>query len=170
MLKKYYALPLAAALLCGTANAGTGKADFDVLLTVTESCTISDKTPENVNFGSKPRASGAVSYTAEGQLFVDCSQDTRYYIGLNGGNNAGAASTDPQPGSRQMANPAKTVFVKYELFSDATRKTFWGNTEANGLSRSGKGRVDGIAVYGEVTSANVAAGSYKDTVTATIVY
>ena len=169
MRTKYFALSLAAAALCGTAHAGA-KTDFDVLLTITESCTISDKTPDNVNFGSKPRVSGTVSYAAEGKLYVDCSEGTDYYIGLNGGKNAGSDVADPKPGVRQMANGAGTIFVKYELYQDAAHTKFWGNVKTNGRAAAGLGKVDPISVYGLVTSANVAAGAYTDTVTATIVY
>ena len=168
--------PIAAAIVafCGSATAAQSTTNFDVTLTIAESCTFGAKVAENdVNFGSKARASSAVRYEAEGKLSIDCSEGTDYYIGLNGGGNAGSDVSNPKLGVRQMSNGATgagAVYVKYDLFQDTARTVFWGNVTANGKSGTGTGRVESISVYGLVTNANVASGSYRDNVTATIVY
>ena len=172
---KYWAIATAIAAACGSATAAQSTTDFDVLLTIGESCTFGAKAAENnVNFGSKARASSAVRYEAEGKLTIDCSEGTDYYIGLNGGGNVSASDKlDPALGVRQMSNGvagAGAIYVKYELFQDSGRTTFWGNVKANGKGGTGLGRAEPVSVYGLVTNANVAAGSYKDTVTATIYY
>lgn len=172
---KYWAIAAAIAASCGTATAAQSAVDFEVLLTIGESCTFGAKVTENnVNFGSKPRATSTVKYEAEGKLYIDCSEGTEYYIGLNGGANVPAADKlDPGLGVRQMSNGVTgpgAVYVKYDLFQDSGRTKFWGNVKANGKGGTGLGKPDPISVYGLVTNANVAAGSYKDTVTATIYY
>lgn len=171
---KNWGFAAAIAVSCGAATAAQTPFDFEVQLTIGETCTFSaTATENNVNFGSKPRASSPVQYTAEGKIYVDCSEGTDYYIGLNGGdNNVGADKTDPGTGVRKMSNGASTgaVYVKYDLFQDSLHTKFWGNVKANGKGGTGLGKPQLISIFGLVTNANVASGSYKDKVTATVYY
>ena len=46
----------------------------------------------------------------------------------------------------------------------------WGNIADNRLSQQGTGETQNIKIWGNVPNANVPAGKYSDTVTATITY
>jgi spore coat protein U-like protein len=66
---------------------------------------------------------------------------------------------------------AGTNFVPYGLFRDAGRTLAWGTTiGTNTLSGVGTGAAVSTPVYGRVTSRNAPAGTYTDTITATITY
>jgi spore coat protein U-like protein len=59
--------------------------------------------------------------------------------------------------------------LSYNLYSNSTRSNVWGNTLATSLGTTGTGSVVGLIVYGSVPAAqNKPAGSYSDTVQATI--
>lgn len=57
----------------------------------------------------------------------------------------------------------------YQLYTDASRTKVWGSTGGTDtLAGTGDGPAQSIPVYGRLESANVKAGSYTDTITATI--
>lgn len=164
-LKKLFGAAALGAILT-VANAGDAQAQgtdtttFNVTITIVESCDIHTGAATNVAFGSQTRSAGTAD--AAGTLQVNCSLNTAYNIALNNGSNFAA-------GTRRMANGG--VFVPYGLFKDAGRSTAWGNTVGtNTLAGSGTGSAVAVPVYGRATSLNAPAGTYTDTVTATITY
>ena len=162
-----------AAMGAAQAQAATDTTTFKVKLTVTESCLIGATLPTDVSFANQARTAAALTLDAAGQLNVNCTVGTAYNIGLNGGLNATipAGTAAPVLGNRRMRLGATTNYVPYELYSNAARTTFWGNTIGTStLTGTGTGASVAVPVYGRVTSANVPAGAYEDTVTATVTY
>lgn len=159
----------------GAARADTDSRDFQVLLEIADSCSISTTTkPTDVNFGKQVRSTGSI--TANGTIYVKCNKGASFHIGLNGGlNYAKAASAtgskiDPVAGGRAMVNGAGTVYVPYELYSDASG-TFWGNTVGTSTFDPPAATDDkemSFTVYGKVPNLDYAKGVYADTVTATV--
>ncbi len=149
--------------------ATTDTTTFKVKLVITESCTISAVTPTDVNFGTVARTAAPVTNGVTGQLSVNCSAGTPYTIGLNGGLNSATPAT-PSLGERRMKHSSAPTLVPYDLFQDLGHATFWGNTAGSWFSKNGIGSAELIPVFGFLTNVNFAAGSYEDTVTATITY
>lgn len=157
------AIPLLAPL---AGHAATDTANFQVRLVITESCDIHTSAPTDVDFGTTPRVAAAVALTATGSLTVNCSPNTAYAIGLNGGNNASAT---PAAGERMMKG-ALGGFVPYDLYQDGAANVFWGNTAGSWLTGTGTGANQTHPVHGRLTNVNFVADTYVDTVTATVTY
>ena len=154
---------LAGAALSPVAFAGSDDTQFDVTITITSTCSIDAPAATDVAFGSN--VSTATNIRAAGQLNVNCTPGTDYQIALDEGANAAGAGIT----ARAMSDG--TNLVPYQLYTDANRSDVWGNTLDNDtLSGTGNGQVQAIQVYGEVPSANFPAGTYTDTVTATVTY
>jgi spore coat protein U-like protein len=152
-------------------QAATDTTTFLVRIVITESCTISTTAPTNVDFASQARATAAVALAATGTLNVNCSAGTPYNIGLNGGTNTSGTIGAPVAGQRRMRLGATTNYVPYELYQNTGATTFWGNTIGTStLAGTGTGSNQALSVYGRVTSVNFPAGTYEDTVTATVTY
>lgn len=135
--------------------AGSDSAQFEVRLTVTESCKFT--AAQNVEFASIDRSTKAAS-NAKGQLNVTCTLNTPYKIALAG---SGEMSN--------ITNTMSTSKVPYKLYQDSARTAEWD--AANLLSRTGNGKDQTIPVYAKLAgNTNVEAGSYVDTVTATVTY
>jgi spore coat protein U-like protein len=147
----------------------TDTTTFKVKLTITESCTISAVAPTNVDFGTVARTATPVTNGVSGQLSVNCSAGTPYLIGLDGGLNS-ATPAAPSLGERRMKHSTAATLVPYDLFQDLGHNTFWGNTPGSLFSKNGIGSAELIPVFGFLTNVNFQAGSYEDTVTATITY
>lgn len=162
---------LAASLAVAAAgHAATDSTTFKVKIVITESCSISTTAPSDVVFGTVARTSTTSNYDAAGALNVNCSAGTPYAIGLTGGANSTGTPAAPAAGDRRMKHATASVYVPYDLYQNSTRTTFWGNGTANSLSGTGTGASVAVPVYGRLTNVNFAAGSYEDTVTATITY
>lgn len=162
---------LAAAGVVAGAQAATATSTFLVKLVITESCTISTPAATDVDFASQTRATTAVSVTATGTLNVNCSAGTPYTVGLNGGLNSVGTVGTPATGDRRMKHSTSTNLVPYELYQNSAATTYWGNTAGtNTVAGTGTGAAVPLSVYGKLTSVNFPAGTYQDTVTATITY
>lgn len=156
-------LALAIALAAGVAaNAQADTTTFDVKITITESCTISDTAATDVEFGTHA-SSAAANIDAQGTLVVNCTPNTDYDIALDNGQHY---DTD-----RRMEGQG--YFVPYALYRDASRDQAWGATiGTDTLAGTGTGANQSIPVYGRVAAGatNVPAGNYSDTVTATVTF
>ena len=87
---------------------------------------------------------------------------------LGQGANPDGASSDAVP-VRQMTDG--TNFLTYFLFQETGRTTVWGNTALTGVAHTGTGTLTAITVFGRLGAGqNVPAGSYTDTVVATITF
>lgn len=131
---------------------------FEVKIVITESCNISTTT--NVDFGSNARSSTVSE--AVGALNVNCTPGTPYTIALDGG------SFPDGNGTRRMTKGTDTIL--YGLYKSTGTTDPW--TSASPLSGSGNGNNQALSIYGNLVSgaSNAPAGTYLDTVTATVTY
>ncbi|UJA01462.1 hypothetical protein GBN93_11140 [Acinetobacter johnsonii] len=134
--------------------AGTDSTQFEVKLTVNESCKFTAF--QDVEFASVDRSTKSAS-NAKGQLNVTCTLNTPYKIALAG------------TGEMSNTNTSSTSKVPYKLYQDSTRTTEWD--AVNLLSKTGNGKDQAIPVYAKLAgNTNVEAGTYVDTVVATVTY
>ena len=148
-------------------NAATATNNLSVTATVAASCII---TTNAVAFGAYDPivANKTANLDSTGTVTVTCTNGSVNTITLGQGANATVGSTDALP-LRQMA--ATTNRLSYQLYTDAARLVVWGNTVGAGIARTGNGVADPLTVYGNVTAGqNVPAGSYSDTVVATVTF
>ena len=141
---------------------------FSANATVTGSCTIS--AVGTMNFGSlglsfmttdKTGVSANIDYT--------CSAGMSVILTLGQGANPAAGSSDAAP-LRQMRLGATSNYIKYNLYTDNTYSTVWGNTAATGVQTTGTGSGQTALVYGTALHATVQAGNYSDIVVVTITF
>jgi len=146
----------AAAGIASAASAGSATANLGISASVAATCTISTSA---VAFGAY---SGA-QVDASGTVTANCVIGTPWTIGLGTGTGTGATTSN-----RKMTSGANTL--SYALFSDSTRTTNWGNAiGTDTVAGTGTGASQNQTVYGRIAAGTVpAAGSYSDTVVATI--
>ena len=147
------------------ANAGSSTSNMGVTATVVSSCSI---TAGTLAFPNYDVVTGA-QVDGSAQLSVACSKGAITSITLGQGGNAGTGSTDILP-LRRMKNTSTTDMLAYSLFQDSTRLLTWGNTALTGtVYVPASAAPANVPVYGRITAAqDVPAGSYADTVLATI--
>lgn len=134
---------------------------FSVTATVENSCVV---TANDLAFGTVNVLSGT-DVDATSTIDVTCTNGATYEVGLDGGGEADVAN-------RAMSDGG-TGSLNYALYSDSGRSTNWGNTTAvDVVEGTGSGAVQTLTVYGRIPQGQntVAAGSYTDTVTATVTY
>ncbi len=141
------------------ATTSTATTTFTVTATVNATCTIS---ATSLAFGTYASAAA----TAQSTISVTCSNTTAYNVGLNQGTTTGATVT-----SRQMTGPSGAT-LNYALYQNSGLTTNWGNTAGTDtVSGTGNGAAQTLTVYGQIAGGQFpAAGSYTDTVTATVYY
>lgn len=150
------------------ANAANNSANFGVQLTVQNSCTITaGNTASDINFGTVT-GNIVANLDAATTLTVNCNNGALYHVGLNDGVNASA-------GQRRMLSSATGQYVNYELYSDSSHTARWGITGAGGTTTdvdgTGNNANQTLTVYGRVPGSptqSVGAGTYNDTITATV--
>ncbi len=160
-----FAVLLAAA--SGLALAGTATANLSVTADVSANCTISTTA---LSFGSYDPivTHKSTDLLGTGTVTTTCTNGASVTVTLDQGSNPAAGSTDDVP-LRQMANGSNKL--AYFLYSDSGRTTVWGNTSGTGKSDTGTGEASALTIYGKVPKdQNVAAGSYSDTVIATVTF
>ena len=142
-------------------SAASATASMPVSATVANNCTI---TTNPVAFGSYDPivAQASADLDATGAVVIACTKGAVTTLGLDTGANVSA-------GARRLASSGN--FLTYELYQDSSRSTVWGNSGAalfnSGTSPSKDART--FPVYGRVTGGqDVTAGSYTDTVVATV--
>jgi len=145
-----------------TMNAATATANLSVSATVTNNCTISTVA---LAFGSYDPvvANASTNLDGTGTVVVACTKGSTATIGLGLGSNASGAV-------RRMKDSG-TNYLSYELYLDSGRATIWGTSGANLLSpvAAPSKAARNFTVYGRVASnQDVPAGSYGDTVVATV--
>lgn len=151
----------------GPARAATATSNLSVTATVSANCTIATSA---VAFGTydpvSAHASSALNGT--GTVTVTCTNGSSATITLGQGSNADTGSTDAAP-LRRVKSGAN--YLSYALYSNSDRTTVWGNTAGTGVAHTGSGSATAITVYGQIAAGqNVPAGSYVDTVVATITF
>jgi spore coat protein U-like protein len=159
--------------LCGaamSASASTATATFTVTATVVNDCSI---TTTNIAFGNYDPTS-ATALTAQGAVSTKCTMGDVVSVALNQGLNPGTGSTAAVP-ARQMATPG-TSYLPYHIYTTSGGSTEWGagvvgtNTPPAQTSVSVNTALV-FTTYGTILAGvNVPAGSYTDTVTATVTF
>lgn len=136
---------------------------FMARVTLGGTCNI---TASPVNFGTT--ASLATAQSASGSLSVTCSNTMPYSIALN----AGTTTGNTIAARRMSLNGSGPGIVSYQLYQDSGFSTLWGDgTSGATYPGTGTGTVQSIPVHGRVPAqATPAAGTYRDTITATITY
>jgi spore coat protein U-like protein len=151
-----------AALGAGPAIAATATGSFNVTITITSQCSVSNAT--NMAFPSTGLLSAAVNQTST--FNVTCTNTTPYTIGLDSGLNVSGAQR------RMLGGVTNTEFVSYNLYSDAGRTIAWGDVSGSWVSGTGTGSATAYTVYGQVPAQATPSPSanYTDTVTITVTY
>ena len=147
-----------AAVLSTGASAATLTAPIAVTASVAASC----------SFGASALAFGAYTGSitdVNASVTANCILGTTYTIALNPGVAPGATTT-----TRKLVSGANTI--AYSLYSDSGHTVNWGNiTGTDTVAGSGSGGAQAYPVYGRIVAGlTPAAGSYTDTVTATITF
>jgi spore coat protein U-like protein len=150
-----------------TAQAGTQTTNFNVTATVINDCVISSS---NIAFGSyDPTTSTAL--TAQGAITAKCTKGDVVTVALSQGANSAIASTAAVP-VRQMASG--TNMLPYHIYLASTGTTEWGTGASNQPVAQTSLSVNtplSFVTYGSLPAGtDVPAGSYSDTVTATVSY
>ena len=146
----------AAAGLCVTVDAATSTANFTVTASVAAACTIG---ASNLAFGAYTGNTLDINST----VTANCVTGTTYSIALNAGIGAGATTA-----VRKLTSGANTL--NYALYSDAAHSAIWG-TGPDAVSDTGTGTSQSKNVYGRISAGlTPVAGSYTDTVIATITF
>lgn len=144
------------------ALATTATSSLQVSATVANTCSISTSA---VAFGTYDPlvANASAPLDQTGSVTITCTKGLDATIGLNLGSNASGST-------RRMTDGASD-YLTYELYKDSGRTAVWGNSGADlndpGPAPSKAPRA--ITIYGRVAGGqDVPAGSYTDTVTATV--
>lgn len=166
-----FALALGLLACAGGAFAGSSPqtGSFQVTASVAKSCQVAATT--NIAFGAYDPLS-TTDKDASGSVTVKCSQGvTNIVVTLDQGANPAVGSTAAAP-MRQMASGADRL--AYQIYSDATRSSVWGNTAATGVSIAGPTAAatpDVLTTYGRINAGvDAAVGSYTDTVGVTATF
>lgn len=160
--------PIAAGILLalsGAAQAATKTATINVSASVVDNCVISAGA---LNLGT---FDGTNDLTANSSITVRCSNGTDYTVDLSPGSSGSYAN-------RTLINGAYSLV--YNLYTGNDYQTIWGNNQnstgrISGLG-TGMGPTNAIThtVYGRLLASQntgaIDAGSYADTITATITY
>jgi spore coat protein U-like protein len=145
---------------CTSITSNTKGISFTTTATISNLCNIS---ASNLDFGSVANLSTSVAGTSS--ITLQCTNGDAYNVGLNAGSGGGATITN-----RLMTNGSYTV--TYSLYQNNAHSAVWGNTiGTNTVSGTGSGGSQILTVYGLVPVQTApAAGTYNDTVIATVTY
>lgn len=160
------AFALSTLTLSGTSIAATATSNMAVSATVTNNCTISAGA---LAFGAYGLANvNGANLDANATLTLQCTSGASTVITLGQGLHADTGSTEETPLRRLESG---TNHLSYSLYQLADHTDPWGNEAGTGLDYTGTGASGGVTVYGRVDGLqNVPAGSYTDTVVATITF
>jgi len=159
---------LAVSTFAGTAHAGSATSNLPVSATVSASCIIDASS--GVAFGAYDPivTHKTLDLDVSGTIDTTCTNGSSATITLGQGLNAAGGSTAAAP-IRQMKSG--TDLLSYQLYSDSGHTTVWD--DVTGVAApTGTGAAAPITVYGRVPQgqSTVPAGSYTDTVLATVTF
>lgn len=166
------AAALGAAMIPGTASAGTATTALAVSATVVNNCTI---TTAPLAFGTYDTVGGA-ALNGTGTVTVACTSGATSTIGFALGGHASGSV-------RRMSDVAVVNFLSYEIYQPPSNTpgaacsfpgtTVWGTAGANLLSLSAAPSKAGRTynICGTINAGqDVPAGGYSDTVNATVTF
>lgn len=148
----------------GTAGAVTKTANFTVSATVAKNCVIS---ANPLNLGT---FDGTNDLTQTTTIAVRCTNGTGYTVNLSKGASAVYTARTLSAGGGNT--------LSYNLYTDATYGTIWGDGTAGTGQKTGTGTgfasATTLTVAGRLLAAdntgNVDVGTYTDTIVASIIY
>ena len=152
------ALALAIGAAPCAASGGRATYQFRVSVKPVTSCTVSAiplifmiPIPTNSNVDSTS------------QITVKCPPNTPFTVAMDYGIHANGIN-------RRVFNSSRNAYLKYDVYKDVLRSSFWGTGGNKELSsNSGLLGTVLIPVYGRVVSASsIAAGGYTDQITITV--
>ena len=158
----------AAMLAGGAAQSATTTTSFLVSATVLTACSA---TSSPLAFGTYTPSGG--DKTNSTTVNVKCTKNTPFTVTLNAGTTTGGTQL------QRLLIDATSDTLQYNLYTDATATTtiFGDGTGGTGKQTgtgAGLGTAVAVNVYGRLpdnaTNQNAAAGSYSDTITATVTY
>lgn len=146
--------------------AATATTTFQVTATVVSSCTASAPALAFGNYDTNSATAATTSTT----ISVYCTTGTGFTTGLDVGVNGGDYVT-----GRLMLGGTNGDSLGYNLYTDATYTTVWGDGTGATSTVAGVGTGPLVAVsqtvYGRVPAQqNISADSYSDTITVTVTY
>ncbi|MDB4839302.1 spore coat U domain-containing protein [Amylibacter sp.] len=161
------AISLGFTILGTQSHADTGTSNMSVSATVRHACSI-DTTPMAFGTYDGVVANASTALDAMATVISSCTSGAAALITMNAGNSAGSGSDDV-PVRRMTAGASE--YLVYQVYSDVTRETVWGNTVPTGIVTNGTGSPQTHKVYGSIPSAQlVPEGDYSDQIIVTITY
>ncbi len=161
------AIALGFTIIGTQSHADTGTSNMSVSATVRHACSI-DTTPMAFGAYDGVVANASTALDAMATVISSCTSGAAALITMNAGNTAGSSS-DETP-VRRMTSDAGDYLV-YQVYSDVSRKTVWGNAVPTGVALTGTGLPQTLTVYGSIQSAQmVPEGDYNDQIIVTITY
>ena len=161
------AIVLGFAILATQSHADTGTSNMSVSATIKHSCSI-ETTPMAFGAYDGVVANASTALDAMATVISSCTSGAAALITMNAGNSAGSGS-DNMP-FRQM-NAGTGEYLVYQVYSDVSRKTIWGNSAPTGVALTGTGVPQSHTVYGSIPSAQIVPeGDYSDHIFVTITY
>ena len=113
-------------------------------------------------------ANASTALKATATIISTCTSGAAAQITMNAGAYEGSVSTDV-PVRRMTAGTSE--YLVYQVYSDVSRKTIWGNSDPTGVSFTGTGAPQTLTVYGSIPSAQIVPeGEYSDQIIVTITY
>ena len=161
------AIVLGFAILATQSHADTGTSNMSVSATIKHSCSI-ETTPMAFGAYDGVVANASTALDAMATVISSCTSGAAALITMNAGNSAGSGSDDVPV--RRMTSEAGDYLV-YQVYSDVSRETVWGNTDPTGVALTGTGVPQSLTVYGSIPSAQIVPeGDYSDQIYVTIIY
>ena len=161
------AIALGFTILATQSHADTGTSNMSVSATVRHACSI-DTTPMAFGTYDGVVANASTALDAMATVISSCTSGAAALITMNAGNSAGSGSDDVPV--RRMTSEAGDYLV-YQVYSDVSHETVWGNAVPTGVALSGTGLPQTLTVYGSIPSAQmVPEGDYSDQINVTISY
>lgn len=147
-------------MFAAPAHAQANGGDMDMLAEVVNGCTV---TATDMNFTIAPGTVGQVDSTAT--VGVRCNQTTFFRVDMDRGENAA--------GNQRRMISSDGVFLPYAVYSNAARTNDWGSGFFGGRWGLSVGTlILDVPVYGRIAAvpANLPSGTYRDTITVTVVF
>ena len=161
------AIVVGSSILGSQSNADRVTAMMNVSVYVSYSCSI-NAAPMAFGAYDGVGANASIALKAKATVISTCTSGAAALITMNAGASAGSGSTNA-PVRRMTAGPGK--YLDYQIYSDVSGETVWGNTALTGVALTGTGASQTLTVYGSIPSAQmVPQGDYSDQISITITY
>ena len=147
----------------GAAFAGTNTVNVGVSANITNNCTVGNVSA--IAFTYDPIvANASTPATATGTIDVTCTSGAAWSLDLDNGQNHSNATL-----SQNRAMKSGSSYLSYDIYEDSSHSTVWLSGSGKDVTGTGSGAAQTQTMYGQVPAAqNVPAGTYNDTVVATV--